>query len=498
MARSISDEEIGLIKAMLARGMKNCDIQFYFNRPDRPVNSGRITGIRQGSYGAAVPAAGESALDDFIASFSAKAKQGASSGHTPPSDDQRVLALFSKAKAGGWRLTGSETDEVECKREVEIKKLASVVRAIAGMANNKGGLILLGVENLSGKVIGLPDDQFAKLDLVKLTLAVKAHLQPTPSFRKGTVEIDGAQVGYVCVEPCVDKPVIVHRPGDRLDDGAILFRYPAETAPIKFGDLKTLLDERDARRLRALVDVTSKIAEIGLENSAVLNTADGALQIGEHPMQLDQALLDQIKFIKEGQFDEVSGAPTLKLMGEITAAGGAKLPGGRRLITDEDVLRNFLDQEPVLEPLEYIRFAVAGSRRGWAPIFFFGKQAGLSRQQLLLLIGQVETARVNAREKVVRRALGKQTAYAKHVGTPAKRLKAILEGDRTPPSDAKAASNTALALQGLADVLPPKEDMLALLKACATKLIEANELTAMSNVYRAAGRLDEVYFGDAV
>ena len=42
MARSISDEEIGLIKALLARGERNVDIQFYFNRQDRPVNSGRI------------------------------------------------------------------------------------------------------------------------------------------------------------------------------------------------------------------------------------------------------------------------------------------------------------------------------------------------------------------------------------------------------------------------------------------------------------------------
>jgi hypothetical protein len=34
------------VKAMLARGMKNKDIQFFFNRPDRAVNSGRISTIR--------------------------------------------------------------------------------------------------------------------------------------------------------------------------------------------------------------------------------------------------------------------------------------------------------------------------------------------------------------------------------------------------------------------------------------------------------------------
>ncbi len=48
--RSITDEEIGLIKAMLARGMANKDIQFYFNRQDRSVNSGRVTQIKQRTY----------------------------------------------------------------------------------------------------------------------------------------------------------------------------------------------------------------------------------------------------------------------------------------------------------------------------------------------------------------------------------------------------------------------------------------------------------------
>lgn len=61
--RSIKDKEISLIKAMLKRGHKNQDIQFYFNRPDRPVNSGRITGIRNGSYANAAKVATASDAD---------------------------------------------------------------------------------------------------------------------------------------------------------------------------------------------------------------------------------------------------------------------------------------------------------------------------------------------------------------------------------------------------------------------------------------------------
>ena len=79
--RSITDEEIGLIKAMLRRGMRNRDIQFYFNRQDRPVNSGRITGIRSGDYGPEVPEATDAELDAFLATF-APAEVGVVIGRT--------------------------------------------------------------------------------------------------------------------------------------------------------------------------------------------------------------------------------------------------------------------------------------------------------------------------------------------------------------------------------------------------------------------------------
>lgn len=199
----------------------------------------------------------------------------------------------------------------------------------------------------------------------------------------------------------------------------------------------------------------------------------------------------------KGTPDESVGS-TLKIMGEITTAGGEKVPGGRRLITDDDVLRNFLDQEPVLVPFEYIRFAVAGTNRDWVPIFYFGNQAKLSRAEMAGLLEGVATTKIKAKSKVIDRALGKQSALARHTGTPARILAAILAGNLEVPADAKAAGNVALALQGIpADDAPPKEEMLALLKVCMTTLVEAGQVAALSSVYRAAGRLDEVYFAPA-
>ena len=68
--RTITEREISLIKAMLSRGMKNKDIQFFFNRPDRPVNSGRISTIRNESYSdsAEIMEASDEELDAFMQS----------------------------------------------------------------------------------------------------------------------------------------------------------------------------------------------------------------------------------------------------------------------------------------------------------------------------------------------------------------------------------------------------------------------------------------------
>ncbi|WP_223476716.1 hypothetical protein [Oricola indica] len=63
---SLSDFEVGLIKAMLGRGMRNKDIQFYFNTPQRPVNNGRISEIKSGARWPEIQPALEYEVDEFI------------------------------------------------------------------------------------------------------------------------------------------------------------------------------------------------------------------------------------------------------------------------------------------------------------------------------------------------------------------------------------------------------------------------------------------------
>ena len=111
--RSITDQEISLVKAMLLRRMKNKDIQFFFNRPDRAVNSGRITTIRSGTYSnsASIVAATEAELDSFIKGFSQRAGSGETAtidASTAQTLTVAARALFTRGADGNWYLSGGE------------------------------------------------------------------------------------------------------------------------------------------------------------------------------------------------------------------------------------------------------------------------------------------------------------------------------------------------------------------------------------------------------
>lgn len=168
--RSITDEEIGLIKAMLRRGMRNRDIQFYFNRQDRPVNSGRITGINTGNYGPEVAEATDAGLDAFLAGF-APAEVGVvveAGAVRDPTLAERAVTRFVQ-RASGWFLADGETSDQECKAEFNPRRMEPIVRAIAALANNRGGFVFVGVQDAECRVVGMPNTSFQDTDIVRIS-----------------------------------------------------------------------------------------------------------------------------------------------------------------------------------------------------------------------------------------------------------------------------------------------------------------------------------------
>ncbi len=495
--RSVTDAEIGLIKAMLARGMKNKDIQFFFNRPDRPVNSGRITGIRKGTYGPSVPTASSDEFDRFLNRYQRVPIGMAVPTPANPTIQENVRRLFRKNSDGSWSLVGGESEEHECKEDFDFLKFKSVVRAVAALANNKGGLIVFGISDSGYKVVGI-GPSFAATDVVKIVEKVKAHLTPTPSITaKDILEFDGLSVGFLAVEKHPDRPVIVYRDGDGLNEGDILFRYAGQSSRIKFGDLRAMLDDRDRRAQQALAAVTGKVAQVGTSNAMILDTEKNVLDADGKSIMIDEKLAESLNFIKEGQFDEKSGALTLKLVGEVsTMTGGGPEHVSREAIFQEDILNDFLNQAKVERPLEYVR-AAPGQSRWWLPTFYYARQAGKTNSEVTGMLSELKTSQKKRQESLIERFRGKRSAYSSAITMVAKTIaENIAKGIVEIPTNVAEVTPFAYGLTGVTNTKATLEDLLTALQHAKELADESAEDGAIGVIYKAACRVDELFFAD--
>ena len=492
--RSVTDEEIGLIKAMLARDVKNRDIQFYFNRQDRPVNSGRITGIRTGSYGPNVPVASEAALNTFLANFT-PANVGAVVEIPQPAPQtiaDRVRQRFRQREDRHWYLDGGETAEQECKEIFDPRRLSPLIRAIAGLANNRGGFIFLGVRNADCRAVGLSDDSFHNTDIASIANKVKTYLTPTPIFSKDTITVGNLKVGFVHVEKHDHPPVIVCRDGDGLEDGTILFRYPGQTARIKFGDLHAMLRERDRSAHSKLLSGAARLSEIGTDKALIVDTREGTVTAGETTITIDRELADQLEFIREGEFDEREGAPTLRLMGDVRVVdsdGRINVRIEGRVLTPDLVVRAFLNKEKVRFPFEYIRVS-ALVQRHWLPLFYFIHLTGKPIEEAISVLDNTQAAYLPSKQKALERLRGALSAYSPLSGHALPVGQEIMRGEIEGIGDRHDPTLIARAIQSLpndCENLAPLFDLLDGLHG-----VSLSNAPVRGAIYRAACRLDEI------
>jgi hypothetical protein len=186
--RNMADAEIGLARAMLAKGMKNDQVHFYFNRADRLISSGRIAQVKDGSYAKKVAAASDDELAAFIAKWDVDHTAIYLRGLQSPTDIEYIEALFEKRKTN-WYVRAGETDVVECKLNYAVS--GKIIRAIAGLANKKGGHILFGIKDGANIVDGMSDDKFETLDPALLTSHLVSFLDPVPTVTRVAHTVGG-------------------------------------------------------------------------------------------------------------------------------------------------------------------------------------------------------------------------------------------------------------------------------------------------------------------
>jgi len=501
--RSITDIEIGLIKAMLGRKMKNSDIQLYFNRPDRKVNSGRITGIGNGSYSnsKAIAAASSADLDAFLANPSFLSL-GKPLQPDHPLSQASIASHFTKGADGVWRLSGGETDRCECKANFGFKHLDKWLRPIAALANNAGGLLFFGVhdkdtkgpngEDLSYAVVGLDTGEFANADPADFSTRVKAMFDPTPLFGIATAKIGGKALGVIHVKPHASRPVIAVKQEGSIKEGDIFYRYPGQSSRIKYSDLRTILDARDAEARAQILPMVEKLLRLGPARSMIADLDGGTLTDGGHTLQIDKSLLEKLSFVKEGEFSEIEGAPTLRLVGDVTAVqSGGQAAMQLGMLTRSHILEAFLDQTKPSDPTDYIRFALEVGQNERLPLHYFARLAGMSHDDLVAFINS--TSATPARKKRYIDWIKPDSAFHKAVGTPKAYLIRILAGDMPVVPSATVAGHIGQAVQAIPS--DASFDLPLLLKLLRECLAVGEGTSAVSFLRRGICRIDELSFG---
>lgn len=515
--RSITDEEIALIKAMLKRGMKNKDIQFFFNTPDRPVNSGRITGISGGTYSnsLSIAASSDTELDSFLSGFT---PTGVSASVTVPSGvgmnevygpthSSTLKDLFEKDSGGVWRFRHGESDKHECKESFGFRHADKWLRAVAALANNEGGYVLFGVrdKNIVGgkvaadsyQVTGLSSNEFANADPADFSSRIKSVFDPTPRVEAVVVDVEGRFVGVIYVHRHPGRPVIATKNEGNVKEGDIFFRYPGQSARIKYGDLRTLLDERDRQAREQILPMVEKLLSLGPKNAMVADLLEGQLTDQNRSILIGEDLLDRIKFIREGEFDEVTGAPTLKLIGDVQSVDETGSIVRKGFVTPSDLVEEFLNLRSPYDPKDFIRCAIEGGNGAWLPMHYYARKAGLDRTGLADFI--MGTAAPEKRREMYRdRALGKTSAKHTAGGQASVFLGELKSGNLPDVKDVTDAANVGRAIAGL-DAQPKAslDEMLALLRRCKAIIQESSKPSWMSAVRRGVARLDELYFSEA-
>ncbi|SLN30987.1 Divergent AAA domain protein [Oceanibacterium hippocampi] len=482
---------------MLARGQRNRDIQFYFNRQERPVNSGRISQIRGGTYGRDVPTANDAALDAFLITFTPREVGVVVEDNT--ATQRRTLAdrahgRFERRSDGQWYLADGETSEQECKESFDPRRLTPIVRAVAGLANNRGGFVFIGVTDDECRVVGLPDDTFENTDVSTIADKVKSFLTPTPIFSKCSINLGGLRIGVIHVEKYSLPPVIVCRDGDGLSDGSILFRYPGQSARIKFGDLLAMLRERDHSSQTMLLSSAARLSAIGTDKALIVDTQDGTLDTGNVQITIDRELADQLEFIREGEFLEREGSPTLRLVGDVRAIdqnGQIRERIEERALTADMSVKAYLRHERERTPMEYVRLA-AQVQRQWLPLFYFINLSGQNVEQAVQILDATEAVYLLPKQRALERLRGELRAYTALSGNAVPVGEEIQAGEIDGLADRYQPTLIARAIQGLPNDFENVEPLLEILDGLLNTY--RSNSAVRGAIYRAASRLDEIEF----
>lgn len=296
---------------------------------------------------------------------------------------QEQLAKIFRINDNPLRLVSRESSWLEFKQSFNKASLPKYAKTMAAFANKEGGYLVFGIKNKPHDVVGLNSEVFNELDPVDITKKLKEYFSPEIEFAIDTIEYSGHSIGLIYTYKSLNKPIICKKyqqQGDKVffREGAIYYRYNAQNDEIKYEDLNNILNEKQKQERNAWLKTLGRIARVGINNVGILDMLSGSISAGKNStLLLDENLLKNIKFITEGSFSEVEGAPALKIIGNVQTVDGNIIQPTKiitqiepKILTERDVIRKFLLQENTETPLSYIE-TICHNTTKYLPFYYY-------------------------------------------------------------------------------------------------------------------------------
>lgn len=322
-----------------------------------------------------------------------------------------VLSLLKLDARTLGRLKSRESTRLEYKQTFNWGAKAEYAKSMIAFANHRGGYIVFGVKNQPHDLVGLNVKAFDRLDDHEVSSYLGDVIAPEIEWSRFTIELGGKQLGVIAVAPCTRGPVICARnDGSDLQDGAIYYRYRAQSTRIGYTELARIIDDRLKRERQDLHRLFSRMATVGPAESAVLDFRNGELAGRAGSLVIDESTLRKVRFVREGHFKERDGDPTLMLVGEVLAVPDRAIATAVRVekpvaVGEREILTAFLRRDARGHPDVYLQ-QICREQSAYLPVFFFARQAGMDNAQLREYVESTCT-RKQTREQLLARCAGK-------------------------------------------------------------------------------------------
>jgi hypothetical protein len=309
-----------------------------------------------------------------------------------PKDDLFSLLKFRDDKT--TFLSTREGSRLEFKETFNLGSLAKYTKTMAGQANNSGGYILFGIKDSPRELIGLRDSRFDDIDPIKITRFLNTNFNPEINWEMDCITIKDKVVGYIYTHESTNKPIIcTSNNGNELYEAKIYYRFRGMTSDIKYPELRSIIDRIITNERNSWMQNIERMARVGPSNTAILDLINKELINKGSTYVIDQSLIEKIKFIKSGEFNESEGELTLKLVGEVLPTSSISVNATIPIGIDYDSLfLSFLSQKNMTrdEARAFLKEAFCQNTI-YVPMFYYLKLSEIGIDEIEVITDSIHS-----------------------------------------------------------------------------------------------------------